>query len=180
MNRLFQANDHALKGLQQLSMLARSLADGLATVAESPARSPESNLAPSVRAYLRARRRRDGMFGSDMFADPVWDVLLDLFASTLEGRAVCISDACIAASVPPTTALRWLVKMEECKLIVRHQDSTDGRRAYVALSAPALAAMAQWMTAFFGDLHGGDIVEAGSERAANCPRHSGAIDRTSM
>jgi DNA-binding MarR family transcriptional regulator len=153
MNKPFLAHDdHEQEGLVRLSHLARLLADGLERAAASRTARSRADHAAMVRAYLRARRRRDAMFGGDIFADPVWDVLLDLYASTREGRRVCISDACIAASVPSTTALRWLGKMEDLELIVRHQDETDGRRAYVELSAAAVAAMERWLEAFFGEL----------------------------
>jgi DNA-binding MarR family transcriptional regulator len=160
MNKPFLVDEQAEQSLQHLSRLARSLADGLAHAAASNS-GDRASVASKVRAYLRARRRRDDLFGSDVFADPVWDVLLDLYASTLEGRRVCISDACIAASVPSTTALRWIGKMEECKLIVRHQDETDGRRAYVELSAAALAAMELWLERFFAELHGCEVALPG-------------------
>jgi DNA-binding MarR family transcriptional regulator len=108
-----------------------------------------SDLAQLTRRYLRARRAREKLFDSDLFADPVWDILLDLYASRLEGRRVCISDACIASNVPPTTALRWLAKMEKSDLVVRHHDLSDGRRAYIELSDSAAAAVRIWLTNFF-------------------------------
>ena len=167
MNRPFLAGDEPQPGLLSLSRLARSLADALDSAASH--NGPRThNLASMVRAYLRARRRRDSLFASDMFADPVWDILLDLFACNLEGRRVCISDACIAASVPPTTALRWLGRMEECQLVVRRQDEADGRRVYVELSATANAAMSQWLERFVSELDqsANDIVPAFSGGSA--------------
>jgi hypothetical protein len=41
----------------------------------------------------------------DLFADPGWDILLDLYAARQEGKQVSVSSLCIAAAVPPTTAL---------------------------------------------------------------------------
>jgi DNA-binding MarR family transcriptional regulator len=165
MNKPFLAEDDEQQRLVRLSRLAaRSVANAPATQAAGHMQGSRSHLAPMVRAYLRARRRREAMFGGDVFADPVWDALLDLYASSLEGRRVCISDACIAASVPPTTALRWLGKMEECQLIVRRQDETDGRRFYVELSAAAEAAMERWLERFFAELDGCAFAGAGASR----------------
>ena len=47
------------------------------------------------------------MFGEGLFADPAWDIMLDLFAARIEGKDITVSSAGIAACVPPTTALRW-------------------------------------------------------------------------
>jgi hypothetical protein len=57
-----------------------------------------------IRAVIRARRLRNQFFADELFADPAWDMLLDLFAAGLEKRRVSVSSLCIAAAVPPTTA----------------------------------------------------------------------------
>jgi hypothetical protein len=156
MNKQFLADDYEQKDLQRLSQLARQAANGLGNVAVSRAGHSGLAHAAMVRGYLRARRRRDTLFGSAIFADPVWDVLLDLYASKLEARRVCISDACIASSVPSTTALRWLGKMEELKLIVRYQDEADGRRFYVELTERTSVAMGLWLDSLLAELDHAD------------------------
>ncbi|MGH6697599.1 winged helix DNA-binding protein [Sphingopyxis sp.] len=87
-----------------------------------------------VRDEIRKRRQRDRFFPSDLFADPAWDILLDLYASHLEGRNISVSSACIAAAVPATTALRWLKTLSDNGQIVRVPDVYDGRRIFVAIS----------------------------------------------
>lgn len=104
--------------------------------------------AADVRAAIRARRLRGRYFDAGLFADPAWDMLLDLFAATLEGARVSVSSLCIAAAVPGTTALRWIGIMTEAGLLLREADPRDRRRAYVALSADASVAMA----GYFGDV----------------------------
>ena len=105
----------------------------------------DTRLAEVARHYLRERRRREARLPAQMFADPVWDTLLDLFASQVEGRSVSISDACIAATVPPTTALRWFAKMEECDLVIRQTDLNDARRAYIELTPKAADEVRLWL-----------------------------------
>jgi DNA-binding MarR family transcriptional regulator len=92
-----------------------------------------------VRNLIRHRRRREQLFGAEVFADPVWDILLDLYASHHEGKNVAVTSLCIAAAVPPTTALRWIKVMTEKGWLVRTRDPADGRRVYVDLGADALA-----------------------------------------
>ncbi len=95
----------------------------------------------AIRATIRARRLRDQHFASELFADPAWDMLLDLYAARLEGRRVSVSSLCIAASVPPTTALRWIGTMHDAQLFGREPDPTDKRRAHITLTDRAAAAM---------------------------------------
>jgi DNA-binding MarR family transcriptional regulator len=94
-----------------------------------------------VRRAIRARRLRDQHFGTGLFEDPAWDILLDLFAAELEGTQVSVSSLCIAASVAPTTALRWISKLVDSGLLVRRPDPFDRRRAFMELSPTAAQAM---------------------------------------
>ena len=103
--------------------------------------------AADVRSTIRARRLRGQYFDAELFADPAWDMLLDLFAATLEGARVSVSSLCIAAAVPGTTALRWIGTMMDAELLVREADPRDRRRAYVALRPAAAAAMAAYFDA---------------------------------
>ncbi|MEM8696947.1 MAG: MarR family transcriptional regulator [Pseudomonadota bacterium] len=100
-----------------------------------------------IRAMIRMRRLRDRFFDGDLFADPAWDMLLDLMAARLEGRRVAVSSLCIAASVPPTTALRWIRTMTDRGLFVRRSDPRDGRRVFIDLADEATAALERWFAA---------------------------------
>jgi len=100
-----------------------------------------------VRQAIRARRLRDGFLGEGLFEDPAWDMLLDLYAAHLERQRVSVSSLCIAAAVAPTTALRWIARMTEAGLFQRQPDSTDRRRAFMALSPRSLAGTEAYMNA---------------------------------
>lgn len=97
--------------------------------------------AGEVRGLIKARRLRDQYFDAELFADPAWDMLLDLMAARLEGTQVAVSSLCIAASVPPTTALRWIKTMTEERIFLRRADEQDGRRIFIELSDDATAGM---------------------------------------
>jgi DNA-binding transcriptional ArsR family regulator len=98
-----------------------------------------------LRATIRARRLRGDYLPADLFADPAWDMLLDLMAARLEGKRVAISSLCIAAAVPMTTALRWIGVLAEGGLVVRVADPGDGRRAYVELAEATARALQSWL-----------------------------------
>lgn len=100
--------------------------------------------AHQVRALLRARRLRDQILAPDLFADPAWDILLDLLAARLENNRVSVSSLCIAAAVPPTTALRWIRQLTDRGLLERQADPRDGRRIFIGLSDAGYAALIRW------------------------------------
>ncbi len=97
-----------------------------------------------IRSLIQMRRLRDRFFTTGLFADPAWDILLDLAASRLEGRSVSVSSLRIAAAVPPTTALRWIRMMTDQQLLVRRADSTDARRMFVDLADSAFDQLCGW------------------------------------
>jgi len=103
--------------------------------------------AEDVRRLIRARRLRARFFDAELFADPAWDMLLDLAAARLEGVPVAVSSLCIAAAVPPTTALRWIRMMSDQGLFVRTADPMDGRRVYIELSDRVAQSMTAYLTA---------------------------------
>lgn len=103
--------------------------------------------AVDVRAAIRARRLRSQFFAEALFADPAWDMLLDLYAAHLDGVQVSVSSLCIAAAVPPTTALRWISTLHDAGLFERRADPSDRRRAYIALSDTGLSAMRDFLAA---------------------------------
>jgi DNA-binding MarR family transcriptional regulator len=94
-----------------------------------------------VRQVIRQRRLRDELFDSELFADPAWDMLLDLYAARLDRARVSVSSLCIAAAVPATTALRWIKTLTETGLFERKADQHDARRIFVQLSDGATTAM---------------------------------------
>ena len=102
--------------------------------------------ATAVRDMIKLRRLRDSYFAADLFADPAWDILLDLMAARLEDRAVSVSSLCIAAAVPPTTALRWITAMTESGILIRQNDPSDARRVFIILSNDAEAGLRQYLT----------------------------------
>lgn len=95
-----------------------------------------------VRQIIANRQARAKFFDPELFGDPAWDMLLDLTAAHGEGARVSVTSLCIAAGVPATTALRWLSQMVESGIFQRVPDPADKRRAFIALSDKALAAMA--------------------------------------
>jgi DNA-binding MarR family transcriptional regulator len=102
--------------------------------------------ARDVRLVIRQRRMRDEMFDAELFADPAWDMMLDLYAAKLERHRVAVTSLCMAAAVPATTALRWIKSLTDQGWFERHDDPHDGRRIFVALSDRATQAMHRYFS----------------------------------
>ena len=102
-----------------------------------------------ARNLLAERREREEALG-DLFGEPAWDMLLDLFAAHEERVNISVSSLCIAAAVPSTTALRWISVLYERGHLIRRADPRDRRRVWVELSPAMVASMRSllqsWLT----------------------------------
>jgi DNA-binding MarR family transcriptional regulator len=88
---------------------------------------------------------------SRLFGEPAWDLLLDLFASEHEGKSVSISSACLAASVPATTGLRHVTKLEEQGLVTR-VSAPDRRMSLLKLTEYGRSNMEAILIRLIGDV----------------------------
>jgi DNA-binding MarR family transcriptional regulator len=107
------------------------------------AKNASSDTLGVARRLYRERRVRDSLLGSELFGEPGWDILLELYAARMESRRLATTDVCMASGVPPTTALRWLVKLEEAKLVQRSHASSDARLTLVDLTDEGVSRMAE-------------------------------------
>jgi hypothetical protein len=97
-----------------------------------------------ARAMLASRRKMEHYFPG-LFADPARDMLLDLFVAIEEDRAVSVTSCCIAAMVPPTTALRWLALLKQQGLVLEEADTRDRRQKLLHLAPHARAQMREFI-----------------------------------
>jgi DNA-binding MarR family transcriptional regulator len=139
------AADRNAERLRQLSEEVSRIASTLARLSSGPAPArpivePMTSAevpplsADVVRNVIRARRLRARFFSEELFADPAWDMLLDLLQAEIAQLRVPVSSLCIAAAVPATTALRWLKNLVTQGIFVRRADPHDGRRVFVELA----------------------------------------------
>lgn len=157
LSRQVEAIAHKLEGLSDSNGALRAHVGANADVGErspdphAPANSQRFNSARPplpdprlVRKLISARQARAKYFEGELFADPAWDMLLDLTAAQAEHSRVSVTSLCIAAEVPATTALRWIKQLVESGVFVRIADPSDRRRAFIALSDTSSEAMARY------------------------------------
>lgn len=150
------AADQNADRLRQLSEEVSRIASTLARLSTGPATAPQPVMHPAhgddlpplsadtVRSVIRARRLRSRYFPEELFADPAWDMLLDLLQAEISHLRVPVSSLCIAAAVPATTALRWLKTLANQGLFLRRADPHDGRRVFVELAPETSLALRRY------------------------------------
>ena len=143
----FRFNDASLPAASPGDRLVRTARPSL----------PDARL---VRRIIHQRQLRARFFDGELFADPAWDMLLDLTAARVEHTRVSVTSLCIASAVPPTTALRWISQLTEAGMFVRVEDETDRRRAFIQLTDKACDGMARY------------FAELGKSAAANLGQFS--------
>ena len=123
----------------------------LRTVVAVPSAAPaaaaaEPNNFGLARAEWQARRERERLFGSRLFGDTGWDILLDLFMGREEGRDVTLSSIGEAAPFAEPAMLRCLAMLIEEGLILREVRSPDPHGNHLKLSAHALELMREYFS----------------------------------
>lgn len=101
-----------------------------------------------IQQIISARNDRSNYFPEDMFADPAWDILLELALAEQQQRRVTVTNLCVGSRVPQTTALRWIKHMTDLGWLVRRNDPLDGRRAFIELSEDTSDRMRAYLTSF--------------------------------
>lgn len=134
---------------QDVSAQLVRLAELLRCTRPDPA-APECPLSKCamVKCIIQGRRLRGSFFDALLFADPAWDILLELYLAKLEQRRTTVSNLCVAASVPASTALRHITSLEQRDMIVRTPSHLDQREVCVDLTDPTFESMRQYFDRF--------------------------------
>ena len=79
---------------------------------------------PLVDAALAVRRRKDGEFGSDLAADPGWEILLQLYSASLNGERLRLDQ--FVGELPLSALARWARLLEEQGFVEWSQEGLIG------------------------------------------------------
>lgn len=93
-----------------------------------------TELLQMAKAIYAMRRKRSAYLGEEIFGEPAWDMLLDLFIAHVEGRRISITSCTIASAAPTSTGLRYIRSLEKAGLVVRRSAKEDRRRSFVSLT----------------------------------------------
>jgi hypothetical protein len=92
-----------------------------------------------VDALLRLNRRRSEAFGAELFGNPGWDLLLQLFAAKLGGRKTRLED--LAPIGPRSTLARWASVLQDRGLVSCQLGRLDSGDLWIELSVVGAAKM---------------------------------------
>lgn len=100
-----------------------------------------------VRAYVAARANARSAFGEQMFSDPAWDMLVQLYAHDLAQRRITLSKLCAVARVATATGQRWIRQLEHSGHVERAADPLDARKCRIQLTYSGRAEMEAYFRA---------------------------------
>jgi DNA-binding MarR family transcriptional regulator len=123
--------------------IKQDVIDEAGKVEESKHRETLSALALSK---YRVRRMREEYFPQQLFGEPAWDILLDLYISNGMDRKISVSSLCVASMVPPTTALRYISMLEDNGMLRKVPAESDRRVSLVELTEEGCRAMDAYLT----------------------------------
>jgi hypothetical protein len=128
-----------------LGLMSETFMFGDPAAARTVEEADDLALAAFAENLYQERRRRTRFLPEHLFAEPAWDILLDLFVNGVRNRAISITSACIAGGIPATTGLRWLGVLEKEGLLVRETSGGDARVTWVRLSQDGMNIMRSYI-----------------------------------
>jgi hypothetical protein len=81
--------------------------------------------AESVEWLIRARRERARYVPTELFGEPVWDMMLYLLHAEMTHRYVSVASVCLATGLPEAIGRRWLNTMIQHELAVLREAPND-------------------------------------------------------
>lgn len=85
-----------------------------------------------ARRIYRLRRMRDAQFGAELFGEPAWDLLLDLYIARSQNQLVSSIRASADAIIPSAAAVPYIPILREHGLVESLHD--DGPGSAIAIS----------------------------------------------
>lgn len=76
-----------------------------------------SDAVEEARRLYRLRRMRDAQFGTELFGEPAWDLLLDLYIARSQNQLVSPMKASAGAIIPSAAAVPYIPLLREHGLV---------------------------------------------------------------
>lgn len=110
-----------------------------------PVKRVETAVEAARRAYDERRARTNFVGHNDMFGEPAWDMLLDLFIRQANEEEITVKSACLNTDAPASTTTRWLMVLEHYGLIEMHCDPADPVRHLIHLTPTGYEGMVRYL-----------------------------------
>lgn len=99
-----------------------------------------------VENACHARQCRNSCFGADadLFGEPAWDILLELYRARVNHSQISVGTACLVSYAPSSTALRYVASLQERGLARREPHPSDRRSAVLRITEKGSAVIEEW------------------------------------
>ena len=126
---------HMRSGKTKMAKAAKTGVLALRSRGEPEPAEVEGRILRNAKATLRRRILRRQLLGSsELFGEPAWDMMLDLFVHEGEGRRMSMSSLCVSAAIPESSAMRLAQRLCDAGLLLRLSDPADGRRSFMKIA----------------------------------------------
>lgn len=88
----------------------------------------------TAKAWIKAGLIRTKTLGDGFAADPAWDILLNVYVSSIESQNITATNAGYSGQVPLSTGLRWISLLEANAWLTRINDPIDKRLRILVLT----------------------------------------------
>lgn len=116
-------------------------------LAISPTSRTEVALAAAVKAKEQRNVRPRFLGGEDLFGEPAWDILLDIFIRQTLDEKISVPKVGIVDQTPATTTLRWFLVLEENGLIAQEPDPDKKDQVLLRFTPTGYEAMLRYFEA---------------------------------
>ena len=94
-------------------------------------------------SLLELRRTRERYFGSELFGEPAWDIMLELMLARVEDREVLSSQLQSHANAPAIVTRHYLEALVDAKLVDTFENASNTEDPCICLSSEAARRMAE-------------------------------------
>ncbi len=106
---------------------------------------PAERLVHAAHDAMAAHRRQPDFGAPAIFRNPVWLLMLELFAARRTGAAVSVKAASLTLGSAASTANRTILDLERLGVIASLSDEKDARRRLLSLTADADAVLQRYL-----------------------------------
>jgi DNA-binding MarR family transcriptional regulator len=107
------------------------------SITSGPSVFSRAALLDAAQQELEWRRRRNKVLPEEMFGEPAWEILLQLYVEQ-QGTRLNIARLTSYLNLSASTVLRWLNYLHDKQLLRRESHPTDQRSVFVELTTGAV------------------------------------------
>lgn len=121
--------------------------DAFAVECPAPRTREATALETAERAFSERRQRGAHFENNQIFGEPAWDILLDLYIHQARNELVSMKSAIVGSGASMSTAVRWLEVLDKEGLIFFEYDPSDAMRGLLRLTPEGYESITRYLEA---------------------------------